>query len=260
MALRQQSAIEFLSTYSFAIFIISLVLVAALAISISIGSNAPVYSTCTIQPLITCQQSLLTYNSVGGYLNFVLIFRNNLGFLLQFPVNAINLTLAKSTTGANAISFGACSPKLAGQGSQVICIVKVSGKAQLKQGANTYTQFRLTYGLCTNQTQASCTANTYQATGYSFQTLSPPYTNLYNVSIQSSNGVVIINGQSYFNNSVIYLPGGPVVAPYIIYAQPNSGKAFTSWTPGGGVALTSASTQNTFMTISANGNLIATFH
>jgi hypothetical protein len=264
--MRQQSAIEFLSTYSFAIFALSLVLVTAVTISLSIGTVAPVYSACNIQPLITCQQSLLTYNSVGGYFNFLLIFRNNLGFLLQFPsANAINLTLTGVAGGANAVNFGGCSPTTAPQGTLVICTVKVPGTSQVKQGSNTYTQFRINYNLCTSAYNSlygnylpSCPSNTvYTVTGYSFQTLSPPYTNLYNLSISSLNGIVIINGESYLSGTNIYLTGGT----YNLYAQPNVGYHFISWNGVGSLLPSNAvAHQNTTFTFTTSGNIIVIFN
>jgi hypothetical protein len=260
MAMRQQSAVEFMTTYSFAIFTIALVLVAVSMVSLSLGTSPPVYSTCNLQPLVTCQQTLLTYNSVGGYFNFVLIFRNNLGFVMQFPSNAITMTLSKTVTTGSVVNSGGCSPANVPQGSQAICIVNAIGTSQVKQGADTFTQFRIQYALCTNQSSSSCAGGTYNATGYSFQSLSPPYSNLYTVSLSSANGVVVINGESYFNNAVLYLTGGQYISAYSVYAQPNTGYGFYGWTPGGGVTLSSASAQNTLMSISSSGTLSANFH
>lgn len=254
MAPRQQSAVEFISTYSFAIFIIAIITATAMSISLSIGTTPPVYSSCSIQPLITCQQSLLTYNSVGGYFTFVLVFRNNLGFMLQFPTtNAINLTAGTIASGSKSTVSGSCYPTLAAQGSQVVCIVKVNGKTQVKQGANTYTQFHIYYNLICS----SCNANAlYNATGYSFQSVSPPYNNLYNVTVASSNGVVVINGESYLNNTLVYLSTGT----YSLYAQPNVGYHFTSWNViGSGLSISTNSLANTILTLNSNGNVIARF-
>ncbi len=253
MALRQQTAMEFLSTYSFAIFTISLVLIAAVTISFSVGTNAPVYSSCSIQPLITCQQSLLTYNTPGRYFNYILVFRNNLGFGLRFPVNAINLTLSNLVSGASTNNLGKCAPSPAASGSQVICNVKVSGTSQVKQGANTYTQFKISYGLCSNQSVTSCSSNSYLVTGYSFQTLSPPFTNLYNVTVSSPNGIVVINDEPYLNNTVVPLTSGS----YTIYGQPNAGVQFISWS--GSTCTISAGTPNTLV-VTSSCTVSAVFH
>jgi hypothetical protein len=257
MALRQQSAIEFISTYSFAIFMISIILVAATTISLSIGFTAPVYSSCSIQPLITCQQSLLTFNSVGNYFTYIILFRNNLGFVLQFPANALNLTATGISGSARAVYNGICAPTLAAQGSQVLCKVKVGGPSNIKQGANTYTQFHIYYGLCTNQTESTCTSNNLNITGYSYQTLSPPLTNLYNISVSSQNGLVVVNGQSYFNSSTVYLPSGS----YNLFAQPSTNYHFVSWTWNGpgATTLSTNSVANTVLTLNSNGNVIVLF-
>ncbi len=254
---RQQAAVEFIATYSFAIFIISLMLVAATAISMALNSStAPVYSTCNIQPLLNCQQSLLTYNSLGSYhyLTFVLVFRNNLGLVMQFPPNAINLTTAEVLASGKPSGAGSCSPTIADQGSQVVCITTLPGTTQLKQGANTYTQFSLHYSLCTSQSRSSCGSTLYSATGYSFQTLSPQQSSLYNFSISSPNGIVVINGQSYFDNSIVYLTGGS----YLLYAQPNAGYTFNSWN-GLLSSIANPSVPNTVLTANANGNVVAFF-
>jgi hypothetical protein len=261
MTLRQQSAVEFMTTYSFAIFVLSLVLITVVTVSLSIGVSAPVYSSCNIQPLITCQQSLLTYNSVNGF-KYLLIFRNNLGFLLQFPSNAINLSTTGFSSSPNALTAGSCSPSNAVQGSQVICMVHVNGKSNVKQGTNTYTQFHIYFYIC--QSVSTCTYNSsnfYSVTGYSFQTLSSPLTNLYNVIITSSNGLVVLNGESYLNNSVIYLPGGSGIT-YSLYAQPNVGYHFTTWTlSGSGSWLTpnAIQTANVILNLNSNATVTATF-
>jgi hypothetical protein len=299
--MRQQSATEFVSIYSFAIFVISIMLVIAATLSSAVGSStSPVYSTCTIQPLIPCQQTILTYNGAvppSGQFTFVLAFRNNLGFLLEFQqTNAINLTASGLTSG-HPNTMGTCNPLLAAQGSQVICIVTVNGRSQINQGANTYTQFRLYYGLCTNQSSTSCSfsgaycantltgnflyygssctygsggANTviiipYSATGYSFQTLSGPYYDLYSIGITSPNGIVVINGQPYLNNAIVYLTSGS----YSLYAQPSAGYRFAGWNEiGPGVSVSSNSLSNTILTLGSgssipanpSGNIIESAH
>jgi hypothetical protein len=123
----------------------------------------------------------------------------------------------------------------------------------VRQGATTYTQFQIRYGLCTNQSAASCTPDNYSATGYSFQTLSPPYTNLYNVSITSQYGVVVINGQSYLGSTVVYLTSGT----YTLYAQPNAGHSFSGW--DGTTCPLSPATQNAILVLSSNCNIVAVF-
>ena len=258
MALRQQSAIEFLSTYAFAIFIISLVLVAAFTISVSVGSTAPVYSSCNLQPLLICQQSLLTYNSVTKAFNYIIVLRNDLGFSLQFPsANAINLTVLKLSGGNGGFNLGKCSPLFVGQGSQAICQVAVTGQPQSKQGATSYAQFSLFYQLCTGLNSSTCGNTIYSATGTSYQSLSQGVTNLYNVIVTSSNGVMIINQEPYFNNTAVYLTSGS----YTVYAQPSSGFNYisTSWSGGSlGVCTPPATGCNT-ISVSSNGNLIAIF-
>jgi len=256
MGLRQQSAVEFITTYSFAIFIVSVILVAALTISLSLGATPPISSTCSIQPLIPCQETLLSYNSVGGYFTFIVIFRNNLGYLLQFPSNAINLTATGFANGAQQVNPGACYPTVAGQGTQVLCSIKISGTPQVKQGTNVYTQFHIFFGLCTSQLAASCTSNTYNVTGFSYQGLSGIYSNLYNltVSVPGQNGIVVINGQSYFNNSVIYLVSGT----YTLYAQPNTNYHFVSWS-NTVVPISTTAQPNSILTLNNNGNVLALF-
>ncbi len=260
MVLRQQSAVEFISTYSFAIFIIALILVSVSAVALTFSSTPPIYSSCSIQPLIPCQQTLLTYNSPGGYFTFILEFRNNLGFVLQFPDNAINLSTATLATGVKPVSGGTCTPTLAAQGAQTLCRVRIyTSLPSIRQGANIYTQFHIYYGLCLNQTVTTCTANTYSMTGYSYQTLSPPTSNLYNITVSSQNGLVVVNGLPYFNSSVVYLTSGS----YTLYAQPSVNYHFVSWSWGGsGTPLSSTTSVNTIFTANAlysNANVIALF-
>jgi hypothetical protein len=256
--LRQQSAVEFLITYSFAIMVLSMVLVSAYLIANAYATKVPISSTCTINPLLTCQQSILTYNSVGQYFNYLLLFRNNLNFVIQFPANALNLTTTGLTTAGKQITFGNCVPNVVAIGSQVICQAKISGASLVKQGTNEYAQFQFAYNLCSSSNTLTCSSSSpYYSTGYSFQTLSPAITNLYNITIKSYNGIVLINGQSYFNNSVLYLVSGT----YNLYGIPTSGYSFVSWTWNGpGTPISPTSSQNSILTLVSNGNIIAQFH
>lgn len=256
MALRQQTAVEFLTTYSFAIFIISIMLVTAAAISLSYGTTPPIYSSCSIQPLITCEQSILTYNSAVPQFTYTLLLRNQLGFVMRFPAsNAINFTATGIANRTKLVAYGACSPLVVPQGSQAICIVKAKAISQVKQGSTSFSQFVLAYSICTNQTASSC-STTYNATGFSYQTLSQAYTNLYNVTVQAYNGLLVINGQTYLNNSQIYLTSGS----YIAYGQPSVGYGFQSlqWTGTGG--WTETTSQTNTVVVASSGNIIVKFH
>ena len=132
MALRQQTAVEFLFTYSFAIFMVTIILALAAALSFYAGSTPPIYSTCSIQPLIPCQQTILTYNAVTQRSVYTLIFRNDLGYVMNFSnANQINLTFTELASGTIIHPPGTCYPTLADEGAEVICKVVVNGVVHL---------------------------------------------------------------------------------------------------------------------------------
>ena len=88
-----QSALELLTTYSWAFLIIAIFVAAAAIIS---GSRAPtsyITSTCSINPEFQCLQSTLSRYNATTPIKFSILFTNDLGALVPFvyeiPFNTI---------------------------------------------------------------------------------------------------------------------------------------------------------------------------
>ncbi|MDE1871268.1 MAG: hypothetical protein KGI06_03445 [Candidatus Micrarchaeota archaeon] len=255
MEMKQQSAIEFMVTYSWAIILISLFIVMVILIT---GSRAPlsyVQSSCSIQPLLPCADSLLSYNAVSP-MQYYIVFSNQLGQVLYFPSNSINATMS-SLGSATSYSFGDCSPDFASEGSQVLCSVAISGKSKPKAGSQQMVYFVLNYKICTTDNAASCGQGLYRSSGYSIQSVSPTGVNFdYVTFITSPRGNIVLNGMSYFNGTSAYLPPGN----YVIFAQPQEGMAFSSWSINSqGSNVLNAASQNTILSLASNAEITAEF-
>ncbi|HUY69991.1 MAG TPA: hypothetical protein VMV00_00280, partial [Candidatus Baltobacteraceae bacterium] len=107
--LRQQSALELLTTYSWALLIIAVFVAAVAVINSARPATNYLASSCSIEPLLPCTQTLLTYNTVSP-IKFTLLFTNNLGQVMYFPVNSINITVTNIGTKGITYNVGNCTP------------------------------------------------------------------------------------------------------------------------------------------------------
>lgn len=259
MELKQQSALEFIVTYSWALIIISLFIVSILVISDTKAPITYLQSSCSIQPLFPCTESLLTYNAVNSVVPFkyYLIFTNQLGSVIYFPQNSINLTT--SNLGKNGVqhNIGNCTPAFASQGATVLCRANIPSTLKPNIGTQVIANFVLNYSICTSNTIKSCAPGYYKSSGYSVQNIAPTGISLNNISfVTNPGGTIVINGAIYFSGTSAFFTTGN----YIIYAQPPAGKKFTSWSIASpSSTVLSTSSQNTIMTVSSNAVLTATF-
>lgn len=264
MVAKAQSAVEFLSTYSFALVMITIALLVAALIAGARGSGLDLYSACSIEPLLPCQQAVLSYNPSspsGAYSNFTLLFKNQLGYNLNFTANSLNLTTTNIGSTGRLYTIGKCHPGMAGLGAEVVCTATVRGANVPSIGTSVLTPFLISYQLCTSSNIASCsgTANVYNTTGYSTETLAPINTDLYNFSITSNNGIVYVNGAPYYSGTSVYL----VTGNYPIYAQPFGTHTFASWSTVPSTSnfmITNTIASNSFLVLKQNGNVIANFN
>jgi hypothetical protein len=254
---KQQSALELLTTYSWAFLIIAVFIA---AIAILAGSRAPasyVPSTCNISPGFPCEQAVLSgYNSVVKT-KFMVTFTNNLGTPIYFPSNSFNVTLTNvGDAGINSYS-GNCTPLVALKGAQVSCISQIPGTVMPSAGSQASASFAMGYSICKNMQLTSC-SGTYRTTGFSLQSVSPPGTSLYTISFVTSpnTGIIVINGASYSSGTSAILVSGK----YTAYASPPAGYTFGSWSiTSTSSTLSSTTLQNATLTLSSNATLQANF-
>ncbi len=253
--LKQQSAIEFLTVYSFALITLTFMLTISFLISSSVTPQTTLYSQCNIEPLMPCEEALITYNGIG-FSTYTVLFRSDINYVIYFPQNALNVTTTGVGVQGRQHTFGNCYPQYASIYTQVICTAKISGTTHPSYGSDVNSPFSLTYSMCNSYSQGSCQSGNYLTTGYSLETLSPAYTNLYLLGLTAYNGLVLINGAAYPGGTEIYLISGN----YIVYAKPNKGYFFAGWSIASGTSSVVPSTsQNAVLVLSSNSNVVATF-
>ena len=117
-----QSALEYLTTYFWALLVVGIV-VAVYFLTSKGTSNASVLpSQCTITASLLCYQSLITTNSLGT--TATVVFTNNLGKPIYFPKNSdIQIKLTATSQYYN----GTCTPTTANPGEKVTCTTYVLG-------------------------------------------------------------------------------------------------------------------------------------
>ena len=205
MPIKQQSAVEFVSVYSWAILVVALfiAIIAVLAMSKTPASNLA--SSCSIQPSLPCSGTILAYNTVNP-LNFKLLFTNNLGVTMYFPYNGFNVTTTNIGVSGVTYSIGNCTPSVATQGTQVLCMASIAGSLKPQVGSQTSTLFTMSYQLCKNNLQSSCQGAVYKSTGSSLQTMAPSSASLYTITFMTNptGALIALNGMSYVNNAVSY--------------------------------------------------------
>jgi hypothetical protein len=257
LGLKQQSAIEFVTTYSWAILMISLFIAVVVVLAMSKTSTNYLASTCTIQPSLPCSGTIFTYNSVNP-LRFTMLFTNNLGVTMYFPLNDFNLTTTNVGNAGITYNIGNCTPSIATAGTQVICRAAVAGSLKPAVGSQTSAVFTISYQLCSGNSQSKCQSTVYKSTGSSLQTLSPSTINLYTITFQTvpSTASISLNGAVYVNNAVSYF----VSQSYNAFAMPPPGYQFISWSATGASTLSSTSLQSTVLTLNANTVLTATYN
>lgn len=264
MRLKQQTAIEFISTYSMALLILVLFVTSVLVLSDFRNPQTYLGSTCNIQPLLPCSQTLLTFNSQApSTLQYYVVFSNQLGTVLYFPpTNSINVTTVNLGVSGTQYSLGSCNPSFASQGATVICEAIINGKLKPSTGTQTSLIFTLSYNICaptkTNSNALkSCGIGLYKSTGSSSQVMAPSTVNLYNVAFNTVlNGTIVLNGFTYLNNTNAYLISGN----YVIYGSPATGHHFGFWTiVASNSQIANTMVQNTILTLNSNAVITANF-
>ena len=219
--MRSQSALEFLSTYSWAFLIITIFLASMYLIAFApTGPSTYVPSSCYITPTLPCYQSVLLANSSGS--KFITLFQNNMGVGIHFPANSIYVHPSFSS---NAVYVGSCLPRTAPPGATVVCNVTLAAfKPSI--GSQVNPTFTLSYQICPSCNTTA--ALVYNTSGTSTVTASSSASALYEVQLVTSpsTGNIVISGVRYPSGAnVIFIAG----VDYPIYAISPSGYAFGGW-------------------------------
>jgi uncharacterized repeat protein (TIGR02543 family) len=254
---KQQSALEFISVYSWAILIVALFIgvVSVLALSKPLSGNLA--SSCNIQPLLPCMASAITYNAINP-LHYELIFTNNLGVPMYFPSNGFNLTTTNLGSAGILYSIGNCTPSIALPGTPVVCQANIAGSLKPQVGSQTTTLFVLNYQLCKNGLLSTCQGTVYRSTGTSLQTVAPTSTALYTITFldNPTSGTIVLNGVTYVNNAASYFSG----QSYNAFALPPPGYVFAGWSISSATStLTNTITQSTVLNLNSNAVITAVF-
>ena len=253
---KAQSAIEFMLTYSWVFIIIALFIVTVVLISDSRPPAVYLGSSCTIQPLLPCTEALVTYNAVTP-LQYYIVFTNQLGSVMYFPPNAINISTS-SIGGTPNYQYGNCQPSYASDGSQVVCTANIITPSKPKAGSQAGLTFTISYSLCSTGTKSSCTPGLYKSSGFSAETMAPSNINLDSVSFVTVPPIatIVLNGVTYYNGISTYLPSGN----YILFSTPPPGYQNIGWSivsPSSTLSSTTAS--STMLKLNSNATVTATY-
>jgi hypothetical protein len=112
--MKNQSAIEFLITYSWAIVIITIVVAILAAIFFALPKPTQKFS-CFISPAFPCSDALVSLNSTNATLYFVI--QNK----VEQKVNITNAFLNVTTTYPPKIFKGSCYPSILYPNSYAVC-------------------------------------------------------------------------------------------------------------------------------------------
>ncbi|MGC8647410.1 MAG: InlB B-repeat-containing protein, partial [Candidatus Micrarchaeia archaeon] len=255
--MKQQSALEFILTYSWAIVIISLFVASVFLLS---GYKPPSYylsSSCYIEPLMPCVQSILTYNSVAP-LRFAIVFKNALGTAMLIPQNGINVTVTNIGVAGTNSYVGNCYPRFIPTGEEALCVVSIPGSTKPGVGTQVSIPFTLSYNLCNGPSSKTCQSALYKTTGTAMQLVAPSYISIYSLSMNSSTkgAYIMVNGVAYATNSTAFFASNK----YTLFAKPPAGYAFSAWSISSiSSSLSSSTSQTTTLTLSSNATVVASF-
>ncbi len=252
---KAQSAVEFLSVYAFAMVIIAIVVVIAFIIGTSHTASNNIFSSCSIEPLMPCQDAVIVYNAIGKYSNYTVLFTNQVGYTLYFPSNSFALTTTGIGSSGTHVTGGECSPSYASDGSEVICNSIIEGGLSPGIGSTADAYFSFGYQLCSQNNSSVCYAGAYNSTGYSTSSIGPPGSYLHKVTLIANNGVVLIDGTTYFGGTSFYLTNGI----YQVYAMPLKGYTFAGWSTNPAGAISPTNTNNGILTLTSDETVTAEF-
>lgn len=263
---KAQSAIEFLSTYAWALLIIIVLLAVVFLLTSAPAGKQVLPSTCNIQPELPCQDSVLATLGPSSPITYYITFTNDLGKPILIQSGSFNVTTTGIGIRGTEHSFGDCYPSFVLPGTQVICKAAIAGNLAPSIGTKVSTLFSLSYQLCQSNIQAQCSsAPVYQSAGNGLQDIGNSNAASFfavtfqiddNVGTQtvSNNGTIILNGQQYTNGqTALFAQGGTL--PVIAVPPNNFGFAF--WTATSPSTIIPANTASSTLDLTANTTVTA---
>jgi hypothetical protein len=247
---KSQTAIEFLSTYTWAFILIAIVIAIVVALSLTRSPTTYSLTHCFIQPELPCEGFIIMSNGTGS--RAVLAFLNNLGSNITLPSNAFVVQEPLSST----VFHGQCLPAKGPEGSLIICNATMDGYAP-SVGTQLSPTFSVSYRLCSN----GCSSTILNSSGSSTLFVSPSENLTDRITLLTSTGTgfVVLGGTAYPSNTVVAIIKG---LSYPLYASPPNGYAFSTWTSSAGIAFEypSQSTNITDQNIGTTGHIEANFN
>ena len=226
--MKAQSAIELLTTYSWALLIIGFVLAMAFILIFSNNQNNYLSFSCNIQPQMPCiDAELVTYNATRP-IGYRIAIINQLQNPMVLGANAFNVITTGIGQQASLYTYGNCYPSTLLAGAEALCNVSISGNLEPPVGTAVPVTFTLTYGLCSINSISSCSSNTaYISSGQSLQPISTnPVIGLHNIKLSvnlwinngsvpvgagnllvNRNSSIIIDGLPYDTGNIILISG-----------------------------------------------------
>ena len=266
--IKAQSAVEMMTTYSWAYLIVAIFVAIVLVLVGSPSGQPSLPATCTIQPLLPCSDTVLTNYSSSSGIIFYISFVNDLQNPIIFPYNAFNLTTSGIGVVGTAINHGQCQPSFALIGGVVICKVNIPGSVSPTVGTKVNTAFTISYRLCQRNTQTGCPTSVYKSSGYSTESVAPANIVFYTVTLVANevNGLTAAVAGA---NAIIYLNGIPYATSqnalltatgnYNIFATVPAGYAYSTWAVNSiSSTVTPINSLISVLTVKSNAIVIAT--
>ena len=157
-----QSAIEFLSVYTWTFLLLMVILTFATIISTTSRQTSYTPSYCYLEPQMPCYQAILAYNSVSLKSTAYVLITDNLGTPIYFSGNSFSINPALSSTSY----YGNCGSGEFGSSNSIICTADL-GSYKPSAGAQLNPRFTISYRIC-NTALCANVMNTplYNTTGY----------------------------------------------------------------------------------------------
>ena len=250
---KQQSALEFLTTYSWAFIILTLVVAIVYVFAFSVPAPSYLSTSCNIQPLVTCLNAELSGYSANTPITYILVFQNQLGRPIYLPDNAINITTVDLGEEGTHYWHGDCFPNTLNAGGIAVCKAIIKGNLTSSNIA-IGTFFNIQYKMCNSE--YVCQNATYIINGYSQENIGMaknytiniiPYLIRYYVPItltnsQSSNTpspfqqMITVNSADYrqyeagnLDNVEFYYQNGTVIPSWLESGNSNASTNTVYW-------------------------------
>ncbi len=254
--MRAQSAVEFLTTYSWAFLMLGIFVATIVVFYFTPNQGVETYipESCYIGPSLPCYQSLMLTNTIASTSTFIVILQNNLGVPISFlSTNSIQVF---PSYYQNSSYLGNCIPQNAISGSTVICNATYSSVTT--PGTQQNPRFILNYRICGNSCSKKIYSTVYNTSGASVTVAAPYKSLIFTIALGTNHGgQMAVSGVKYSNGgNVIFISG----LNYNIYAATPTGFTFNSWIPSSNVLVGNVLTQSTYASANGVGTLTATFH